>query len=357
VGVSDPTCVVVGAEVSSGWNDVKLTTTTVVGVMTSMSTTTVDDDVRISIVVGEMNCDSSTTTVDDDVRISIVVGEMNCDSSTTTTVVGVMTSMVVGEMNCESSTTTVDDDVRISIVVGEMNCDSSTTGDVPTSLDTTTLKLLVGVSTTNNEELNTDSLCVGEGVSICITELVNSSRDEVGVGSSNTELVDGVCRVGVTSKDGRTTGDVAPINEVVGWSKNEVTRACELVDELGANTAEDDKKGVGVVSRPTLLVSVATGVVLTDSSRDIGAIIDDDVTSWVTMELGTITVLSSGTNCKVVLTTTVSTGEDGSTDEESVRSMVGEAWIVVNAAVGVTTGDETCTATELVASKTSELVN
>ena len=311
VGVSDPTCVVVGAEVSSAWDDVKLTTTTVVGVRT--------------------------------------------------TAVVVMTSMVVGEINCESSTTTVDE-VKISIVVGKM--DSSTTEDVPTSLDTTTLKLLVGVSATNNEELNTDPLCVGEGVSICITELVNSSRDEVGVGSSNTELVDGACRVRVTSKDGRTTGDVdvkAPINEVVGWTKNEVNIACEfvgdVVDELGANTAEDGKKGVGVVSRPTLLVSVAAGVVLTDSSRDIGAIIDDDVTSWVTMELDTITVLSSGTNSKVVLTATVSTGEDGITDEESVRSMVGEAWIVVNTAVGVTTGDETCTATELVASKTSELVN
>jgi hypothetical protein len=100
---------------------------------------------------------------------------------------------------------------------------------------------------------------------------VNSSRDEVGVGSSNTELVDGACRVRVTSKDGRTTGDVdvkAPINEVVGWTKNEVNIACEfvgdVVDELGANIAEDDKKGVGVVSRPTLLVSVAAGVVLTE---------------------------------------------------------------------------------------------
>ena len=42
---------------------------------------------------------------------------------------------------------------------------------------------------------------------------------------------------------------------------------------------------------------------------------------------------------------------------ELEKPMVEVTWLVVNTGVGVTTGDENCTATELVVSKTSDLSN
>ena len=116
-----------------------------------------------------------------------------------------------------------------------------------------------------------------------------------------------------------------------------------------------------------LLVGLTTGVVPTDCSRDTGEKIDDNVMSWLIKKLDT--VLSSGTDGKVVLTVTVSTGDNEitvGTDEDSTRltvvrdeekPMVEVTWLVVNTGVGVTTGDENCTVTELVVSKTSDLSN
>ena len=249
VGVSDP-CVVGGAEVSSGWDGVKLTATTVVGVRTSM-------------IVDKTNCDSSTATVDVLMLLETPAeGRMLVDWNPNTSValgVGVSDPCVVGGAEVSSGwngvklTATTVVGVRTSMIVDKTNCDSSTaTVDVLMLLETPTLKLLVGLSSIMIEELSMDPLCVGEGVTVGITELVNCSRDVrdvVGVGSSNTGLVDDACRVGVTSKLGPSVGEVdvkAAKNELVGWSKNKEDRSWEfvgdVVDELCANNiAEDDK--------------------------------------------------------------------------------------------------------------------